>query len=167
MDNDGIRAYLLFIKDMLTRSVARAELQETEEGPVLLCAVNSPFDAKEKLGYRFSLTPVEDGLLAAEVILFVVNDAAREAFFGLNRIINRLNPYISLGSFRLFEPSGSVLFTQGMLFAESLDVSAITETIGISVGIMEQTVLNAGAYFFRFLNGESPETLLAEIDGEG
>ena len=64
--------------------------------------------------------------------------------------------------FRVYEEGDLVMFTQGMIFDEELDAGLITETLGNTVSLMEETVAVKGDYIYRYLNGEELEKLVGE-----
>ena len=148
---------------VISYRVNGAEIREEEDGPVLICSAESPFGNEEDIGYRFSFVPEEDGLLVAEIMIFLFNGIAEDRVSSINTLINKLDPYITLGCFRYFDDTRSVIFSQGALLYDDLGIAQITNIIGKTLVIMEETAFNAGEYIFRCLNGEEPETLLAEL----
>ena len=166
METDMIREYLKVLASVISDRVNGAEIQESEEGPLLICSAGSPFGTQEDIGYRFSLAPGDDGLLILEIMIFLFNGIDNERSADINALINRMNAYIVLGSLRFFEDSGSVIFSQGSLLYDSLGMSEITNIIGKTLGIMENTAFNAGEYVLRCINGEKLETVLEDIEAE-
>ena len=166
MDNDAIREYLRLIMSAVADSVNGAQIEETEDGPVLLCSIDSTFSDKDEVGYRFEIIPAGEGLLIAEVMMIVFLGVDKDKFAGVNAIIAETAPYINLGSFRLIEDTGTIAFVQGTVLDEEMEMSAVTAVLGKTVSIMENTAFNAGEYIYRYLNGEDLETLKAEIGEE-
>ena len=168
MEINAVREYLELLKTAVSDKDIGAEIQETEDGPVLLFSGKSPFDENEETGYQLSLIPADNGIIISEVLIFLINGIKEDKFDGVNTLIARINPYLRLGSFRFFEDngSGSVIFAQGTVLDEELDIAVINSVIGKTVSIMENTVLNAGEYIYRYVKGEKLGTLLEEIDRE-
>ncbi len=166
METDAIREYLKMLLNVFEENNKSAELQETDDGPVLLCSVESPFEAGKEIGYQFSMMPLEEELLAYEVMMFVFSDIEADKLSGLAPLISAINDRVALGSFRVFEDGGSVMFVQGAVIDETLDVSTVTAMLAKTVGIMENTVANAGEYIHRALKGESVDLLIGGLDRE-
>ncbi|MBP3858065.1 MAG: hypothetical protein IK990_20875 [Ruminiclostridium sp.] len=166
MDANAIREYERFIAEAAAERLTGAEIEETEEGPVLVCSAASPFGGEDDIGYRFTFMPLENGMFCAEILIFLFNGVPAEKFGDINRLIGRINPYIILGSLRLFEDSGSVLFAQGSVFDEETEAAVFTGMLGKTLELAENAAFNAGEYIFRYLNGEDADALLAEIDKE-
>ena len=162
MDNDAIRGYLKLLMASIGDVVNGAEIIESEDGPVLLCSVKSPFSDNGEIGCQFEIEPLRGGIIIIEVTIFLFADIEKEKFDGVNRLIAVLNSGFDIGAFRIFEEGNSVLFTQGMILDEELDVSLVTDTLGRTVSLMEATVMNKGKYIDRYLNGEDIETLVGE-----
>lgn len=162
MDNDAIRGYLKLLMVSVEDIVNGAEIIETEDGPVLLCSMKSPFSERAEIGYQFEIEPVRDGIFILEVIIFLFSDVDKERFDGVNKLITVLNSGFDIGAFRIFEEGNSVMFTQGMILDEELDASLVTDTLGKTVSLMENTVIEKGKYINRYLNGEDLETLVGE-----
>ena len=165
MDNDAIREYLKLLMGALAERTTGAEIQETEEAPVLLCSVKSPFEDGEETGFRFEITPLDDGLFVIEVMIFLFAGISDELMSGVEAIIARLNPVCDIGSFRTLDEGGYVLYTQGMIFDEELDAALITETLGNTVTIMENNAESMGRVIYRYLKGEALDKLLEEARG--
>lgn len=162
MDNDAIRGYLKLLMASVGDVVNGAEIIESEDGPVLLCSVKSPFSDNGEIGCQFEIEPLRGGIFIIEVTIFLFADIEKEKFDGVSRLIAVLNSGFDIGAFRIFEEGNSVLFTQGMILDEELDVSLVTDTLGRTVSLMESTVMNKGKYIDRYLNGEDIETLVGE-----
>ena len=116
MDNDAIRGYLKLLMASVGDVVNGAEIIESEDGPVLLCSVKSPFSDDGEIGCQFEIEPLRGGIIIIEVTIFLFADIEKEKFGGVNRLIAVLNSGFDIGAFRIFEEGNSVLFTQGMIF---------------------------------------------------
>ncbi len=166
METNAIREYLRLLMSAVADSVNGAQIEETEDGPVLLCSAASPFSEKDEVGYRFEIMQAGEGIFVAEVMMIVFLGVEKDRYDGVNALIAELSPYISLGSFRLIEDAGTVAFVQGAVFDGEMDIPAVTAVLGKTVSIMENTAYNAGEYIYRYLNGEKLETLIDEIGEE-
>ncbi|MBQ9483263.1 MAG: hypothetical protein IJU82_03650 [Ruminiclostridium sp.] len=167
MDNDTVREYLGLLMAAVADSTTGAEIVESEDGPFLICSVKSPFGDAEDICYQFSVTQADEGLVAFEALIFLFSSINSDKFAGVNAITAAIDPHLTLGSLRLFEEGGSVIFAQGMIFDETQDLGTVTSVLGKTVGLMENAAVNAGGYIRRYLNGEKLETLLDEISKEG
>ena len=161
------KKYLELIRRVLEESDADPEMIDTEEGSILICSAASPWGEDKRIGYQFSVTPYISELVVLEIIMYPFNDIDKKAFDGINALIERIDPYLALGSFRLFDDSGSVMFTHSIVLSGEMEVSDTLNVFGKTVGIMENTVSNAGEYIHRFLCGEKTEDLIKEIDKDG
>ena len=162
MDNDTIKGYLSVLMNAVADAVTGAEIIETEDGPVLLCAVKSPFGDDGEINYQFEIEPLPDGMFIIEATIFLFSEVDKERMPGINRLIAVLNNGFDIGAFRVYEEGDLVMFTQGMIFDEELDAGLITETLGNTVSLMEETVAVKGDYIYRYLNGEELEKLVGE-----
>ncbi len=168
MGTDAIRNYLTLLQSVLGDITAGTEIQETEDGPVLLCTVQSPFNSEEEIGYRFEITPIGDGMIVIETMMILFTGIGADKTAGLNRLAAEINNRLSLGSLRIFDAEGSVtlMYSNGSVFDEELDAGTVTKLLGRNVGIMETAAVNAGDYIYRYLNGEDVEALIADIGSE-
>ena len=164
MQIDAIRQYLNMFMQAVSENTTGAEIVESEEGPVLYCTVRSPFEGQEEIGYQISMLPYADNVFAAEIVMFVFSNIGKDRFKDLNTLINRLNQYIVFGSYRLFEDDGSVMFCQGMMLDEEMQVMKINELMSGTITVMENTVMNTGNYILRLLNGEKPDSVLEALE---
>lgn len=168
MGTDAIRNYLTLLKSVLGDITAGAEIQETEDGPVLLCTVQSPFNSEEEIGYRFEITQIGNGMFVIETMMILFAGVGEDKTEGLNRLAAEINNRLGLGSLRIFDADGAftVIYCNGTVFDEELDTATVTKLLGRNVGIMETAAVNAGDYIYRYLNGESAEALIADIGSE-
>lgn len=166
MDTDAIRQYLGFLKDEFAQTANAADVLESEEGPVLVCTVSSPFDEKAEIGYQVSLHNIDEGFVAAELIIMLFADISEDKRRDIIQLINRLNQFISLGAFRLYEDSGSVMLYQGMVFDEAMQAAKVTELIFSTIQSLESTVTGLGGFIDRALKGEETAKLIAELQKE-
>lgn len=166
MERDAIRQYLRMFMQAVSEHTTGAEIRETEDGPVLICAVRSPFEPESEVGYQISMIPYDGSIVAAEIIILPFTDIDSEIFPELNILINRLNQYIVFGSYRLFEDDGTVMFCQGMTLDDTMDVSKANELIAKTLSVMENTVMNTGNYILRLLEGEDADTVIEDIGRE-
>ena len=162
MDINAIREYLKLLMEALAEHTTGAEIQETDEGPVLLCSVSSPFEDEEDIGFRFEVTPLDDGLFVIEIMIVLFGGIDGKLLPGVETIIARLNPNCDIGSFKTLDEGGFVYYTQGMIFDEELDAALITETLGNTVTIMENNVQSMGGLIYRYLKGEELDIILDE-----
>jgi hypothetical protein len=167
MANDSIREYLTLLMAAVSDSVNGAEIIDTEEGPALLCSVDSPFGGGSEVTYQFSIMPISEGFLSAETLLFLFTGVGDDRRGDIDALIAKLNPYITIGSLRFVEEAGSVVLANGFVFEETDELTSVTDLIGKTVALLENIAVNAGGYIHRYLSGEKPETLLEEIDREG
>ena len=164
MQMEAIRQYLDMFRQAVAENTVDAGIEESEEGPVLYCTVKSPFKGQEEIGYQISMLPYADDVFAAEIVMFVFSNIDKDKFRDLNTLINRLNQYIVFGSYRLFEDNGSVMFCQGMMLSEDMQVMKINELMSKTITVMENTVLNTGDYILRLLNGEDIDPVLESVE---
>ena len=167
METNAIREYLRLIMSAISDSVKGAQIEETEDGPILLCSIKSPFSETDEIGYRLEIIPMDDGLLTAEVMMILFIGIEKEKLAGLNELIGVMNRFLTLGSLRLLEDETvSVLFVQGSVLEENMPLSSVTGMIGSTVSIMENAAFNSGEYIKRYLDGEEPGKLIEEISKE-
>ena len=162
MDNDAIREYLRLLMGDLAKQTKGAEIQETEDGPVLLCSVQSPFGSGEEIGFQFEITPLDNGLFVIEVLIFMFGGIDPAKLPDVEKLVAQLNINCDIGSFKTIDEEGFVLYTQGRIFDEELDPALITDTLGKTVTLMESNAESLGRFIYRCLNGEELEKLLDE-----
>ena len=163
MEISAIREYLEMFRQAVAENTTGTELRETEEGPVLYCSVKSPFEGREDIVYQISMYPYEETFFAAEIIMFVFTDIDRSKYPELNRLINRLNVYFTIGSYRLFEEEGAVMFCHGLMLDDTMQIAKGNELLAKAITVMENTAVNTGGYILRLLNGEDPDSIIADI----
>ena len=163
MTTDSIIQYLDILKSAFSERASSAEIFQSDEDPVLLCTVTSPFDENDEIAYQISLNNVDDGFVAAELIMLLFGDISEDKHRDIALLINRLNRFISLGSFRLFEDNGTVMFYQGMIIDETMQTVKVTELIFRTIHEMEQTAVSLGEFIDRAISGEDTQKLLAEL----
>ena len=96
MDNDAIRGYLKLLMASVGDVVNGAEIIESEDGPVLLCSVKSPFSDDGEIGCQFEIEPLRGGIIIIEVTIFLFADIEKEKFDGVNRLPSKLKVPLSL-----------------------------------------------------------------------
>ena len=165
MDNDAIRDYLKLLMGALAERTKGAEIQETDDGPVLLCSAESPFEGEDDTGFRFEITPLDDGLFVIEVTIFLFGGIDDKLLTDVEAIIARLNPGCDTGSFRTLDEGGYVIYSQGLIFDEELDAALVTGTLGNTVSLMEANAERLGRIIYRRLKGEALDKLLDEARG--
>lgn len=166
MDKDSVLIFLALIKEAVKEKAKAAEIQEIDGENVLFCSVDSPFEEGKDIVYQFSVNSVQGGCVICEIIIFAVNDVESKYYADINRLVNRLNQYLTLGSFRLSEDVQSVMFVQGAVLDERISTDTAAEILGNTLAVMENTVNNSGAYFMSLLGGENIDALLERIDKE-
>ena len=166
MDNNAALGFLVLIKELVKDKVKYAEIQEEDGENTLYCAVDSPVEEGKDVVYQFSLNSVPGGGVICEMIIFAFNDVESKYFDDINRLVNKLNNYLVIGSFRLFEESNSVMYVQGAVLDENLDAAVATGVLGDTLVMMENAVVNCGEYFTRLFDGEDIDALLESIDKE-
>ena len=166
MQIEAIRQYLTMFMNAVAENTTGAEIAETEDGPVLYCAVKSPFEGQDDIGYQITMLPYADTIFAAEIVMFVFTGIDKQKLKDIGTLINRLNQYLTLGNYRVFEEDGSVMFCHGMMLDEEMQITDINELMSKTITVMEDTVVNTGDYILRLLNGEELSSVIEEV-GKG
>ena len=164
MNNSEVLDFLNLIKSLVESKAKYAGIQEIDGESILFCSVDSPFEEEKDIVYHFSVNPIPGSGIICETAMFVFNDIDSKYFDDINRFVNRINNYTTLGSFRLSEDVKSVMFVQDSVLDEALDAAGAVEIIGETLMIMENTVDNCSEFFMRLLNGESIESLLESFE---
>lgn len=159
-----INDYLYFLKIAVSSAANHTEIQQTEEGPVLLCTFRSPLDGNSEMGCRIALIPNDNGSVTAEMMLFVFAGIGKDMFEDLDILINAVNERIITGSYRLFDNEGTILFVQSLLLNETLDEKTATAFIGKTLSAMEDTVSRSAGVILSYLSGNELESILNELD---
>ena len=166
METEAIRQYLGILKNAFSQRAGAADVLDSEEGPVLICTVASPFDENDEIAYQVSLHSADEGFVATEIMIFMFTDISEDKFRDLSLLINRLNQFISLGSFRLYEDNGTVMLYQGMIFDEAMQTAKVTELIFATIQSLESAMTGLGEFIDRALKGENMDLILADLHKE-
>ncbi len=163
MNTDSIRQYLDMLTNAFTQRANTAEVYESDEGPVLLCTLGSPFDENAEIAYQISLQSIDEGFIAAEIMILMFADISEDKHKDIGILINRLNQFVTLGAFRLFADNGTLMLYQGMIFDEAMQTVKVTELILKTIQRMESTMIALGEFIDRALKGEDTDKLLADL----
>ena len=163
MDTQAVKQYLGLLMNAFAENAKSAEIADSDDGPVLIVTVASPFDENAEVAYQIAVQPADEMFGVFEVNIFLFTDIDADRYSDISRLINRLNGYSAFGSFRLFDDNGSVMFCQGMVFPEDMDAVRATELLLKTIEAMEPIAADLGSFIYRALNGESGDTLLKEL----
>ena len=166
MDKNSVLIFLNLLKEAVEEKAKAAEIQEIDGEYVLFCSVPSPFEEGKDIVYQFAIESVEGGGIICEIIMFAFNDVERQYFPAVNRLTNRLNQYLTLGSFRLSEDTQSVMLVQGAVLNDKTDAVVAADILAQTLMIMENTVDNGSEYFMSLFGGEDINALLERVDKE-
>lgn len=164
METNEIREFLNILKIAVAGTANQAEIQETEEGPVLICTVSSPFLENDEMGYRISILPCDNGSVTVEIMLFVFNNIDSKLFSGLDVLINSINDRVLSGSYRLFDDNGTILFVQSLQLNSAVSEETAVKLIGKTLSLMENTVCSTGRAILVYLSGGDLGSILNQIE---
>lgn len=156
MDTDAIRDFLRVLTAAFTEAGMQTELEETPVGAVLYCAVPGAEGTENR--YQISVSAMQDRFGVIEVEMTLLEGIAEESIPQFERLVTGMNPFLQFGSLLLYD--GALLYTQSMVFDAGQDAAAVTALLGKMIGIMETTCEDLSQPLSRFLQGESPESVL-------
>ena len=134
---------------------------------MLLCSVKSPFYEKSRMGYRISLSPDDEGIVIAEIDIYLFTDVESNMLSGLDVLLGTINECLSFGSYRLWDETGTVMFSQGIVMNDLVRTDVSVRMIGKTLELMERTVCGTGRLILRYLGGESLDDIVEEIGRVG
>ncbi len=164
---DNLYGFLQLLKVAVSGNANETDIEESEEGYSLLCTMKSPFDTGGELGYRITMLPDKDGAVMTELSLYLFTDVDSARFAGLDRLMNEINSRISVGSWRLYDDTGTVTFAHGLLLNENVDDEIAVSVIGKTLALMENIVAATGGYIIEYLIGTDLEKIIEAVGRVG
>ncbi len=165
MDIGNLKEFMKLLRYGVSENAEEVVIDDTEDGPVLVCTAKSPFIEDSVLEYEISLTPDDNGTIFTEISIALFTGIDNAAFDGLDRLFNMFNDLFSFrpGSYKLIDESGTVMFTQGFLLNETVPEKTAISMIGKTMKVMEDIVYTTGGYILKNLSGASPEDIMKEL----
>ena len=166
LDTENLYEFLQMLKVAVSKNANETKIEESEEGYSLLCTVNSPFGTGGETGYRISMIP-DDGTVMTEISLYLFTEVDSGMFAGLDRLMNEINSRISIGSWRLYDDTGTVTFAHGMLLGETVDEQTALLMTGKTLAVMEDITLSTGRYIIEYRTGGELENIIKAVGRTG
>ncbi len=166
MNTENVRNFLTLLEKVVSEKSKETSIEETEEGPVLLYNVRSPFDERGEIGYQISLVPEDDDFSVCELVMYVWAEVSDENSTDVGMLLNEINLNIALGSYKFINGSGFVVFTQSIVLNDDPKLVSAVGLIGNTLAEMERTVYRTAGYIARLLDGEKLASVIDSISIE-
>lgn len=138
--------FLMVLEGLLRQLATDTQLDlgdENDDQPKLRCIFPMIRDGQVELPVELTVEHLKDGSSQLQIYAMIFDSVPQAAIPELEKIIMRLNEFITLGNFGIYYRSRQVFFNHAYTVETEKNAEGVIQNIGITLDIIMETIDNA------------------------
>ena len=149
--------FLEFLEGLLRQIASDTQLDlgdENDDQPRLRCIFSVLRDGQVDLPMEITVEHLKTGTSQLQLYCMIFDSIPQVAIHEVEKIIMRLNEFITLGSFGIYYSSRQIFFNHAYAVETETNTQGVLQNIGVTIDIIMETVDNAYDLLQKAVNME-------------